>query len=188
MKYKSITSNIVYKIKNNDGKLRPKGRIVPRGNPDFQKDNLRMDLTSADMFITHLEINIGIIIGFKWAVAYKKGTYMKYGTIVIYICHHQRGSKSIDARCGNWQLFHTGSRKQEGNGSEIDNNECPKSTYRVSWALEKFHWKKFKRRPIFGHLKNGAWYIYNWYKRGYWRIISYLKENRGWEHFRGKET
>lgn len=77
-----ITSNFFYKLKTNYyWELRIKSIIYPHGNQDAEKDDIRKDSASSDMFVTRIILYLGVTIEFMFAVTYIKGSYMQSGTV-----------------------------------------------------------------------------------------------------------
>lgn len=77
-----ITSHVVYKVKTDEqGDREPKARIVPHGNRDLEKDNIRKDSATAQLCIVRLLLALTAILGFKLGFADMKGAYLQNGPI-----------------------------------------------------------------------------------------------------------
>lgn len=83
--------------------MRLKARIVPHGNREAFKDEVRKESASADLFKTELVTPIGVSMGFKFAVADIKGVYRQSVPIKreIYVSPSTRLRKE---RTEYWQL------------------------------------------------------------------------------------
>ena len=77
-----ITSHTVYKVKTQeDGSKDMKARIVPHGNRDNEKDNIRKDSSTAQLFVIRLLLSLATFLGFRIACADIKGAYLQSGPI-----------------------------------------------------------------------------------------------------------
>ena len=77
-----ITSHVVYKLKSDEeGKKVLKARIVPHGNHDAEKDEIRKDSSTAQLFVIRLLLSIVTFLGFLLGMADIKGAYLQSGPI-----------------------------------------------------------------------------------------------------------
>lgn len=77
-----ITSHVVYKIKTDeDGRRAMKARIVPHGNHDVQKDDIRKDSSNAPLFIVRLFLSLATFMGFRSETIDIKGAFPQSGPI-----------------------------------------------------------------------------------------------------------
>lgn len=77
-----ITSNAVYKLKiKEDGSRMMKARIVPHGNHDNGKDEVRKDSSKGPLFVVRLLLCIATFLDFRVATAYIKGAFLKSGPV-----------------------------------------------------------------------------------------------------------
>ena len=77
-----ITSHTVYKVKvSEDGSKDLKSRIVPHGNRDNEKDNIRKDSSTAQFDVIRLLLAVATFVGMRLAMADIKGAYLQSGPI-----------------------------------------------------------------------------------------------------------
>ena len=77
-----ITSHVVYKLKSDEeGRKVLKARIVPHGNHDAEKDEIRKDLSTAQLFVIRLLLSIVTFLGFRLGMADIKGAYLQSGPV-----------------------------------------------------------------------------------------------------------
>lgn len=78
----------MYKVKTDEDNNRAlKGRIVPHGNRDDEKDDVRKDSSVAQFFAIRLLLCISTLLGLRLAMADIKGAYLQSGPIkrTIYV-------------------------------------------------------------------------------------------------------
>lgn len=83
-----ITSHVVYKLKTDEqGARMMKVRIVPHGNHDDEKDDLRKDSSNASLFVVRLMLSLVTFLGFRIGTADIKGAFLQSGPITrdIYV-------------------------------------------------------------------------------------------------------
>lgn len=92
-----IYSHVSFKVKNDDGILKLKGRFVFHINRDVEKYLIRIDSAAADMKIVRTVVSLAATIGFNLATADIKRKYMQSGLIrrEVYVrpprdCHRRR--------------------------------------------------------------------------------------------------
>lgn len=99
-----ITSHVIYKVKTDEEGLRNmKARIVPHGNRDFEKDNIRKDSSTAQFAVIRLLLCLSTFLGFRLGHADVKGAYLQSGPITrdVYV----RPPKEWQGnRCLLWKL------------------------------------------------------------------------------------
>ncbi len=77
-----ISSHVVYKIKTSEsGERKLKARIVPHGNRDKEKNDIRKDSSTAQFDCIRLVLSIAAIFNFRLALADLKGSYLQSGPI-----------------------------------------------------------------------------------------------------------
>ena len=77
-----ITSHVVYKVKTDeDGQRKMKARIVPHGNHDNEKDNVRKDSSNASLFVVRLLLSLATFLGYRIGTADIKGAFLQSGPI-----------------------------------------------------------------------------------------------------------
>ena len=77
-----ITSHVVYKLKTDEiGNRDLKARIVPHGNHDAEKDEIRKDSSTAQLFVIRLLFSVVTFLGFRLRMADIKGAYLQSGPI-----------------------------------------------------------------------------------------------------------
>ena len=77
-----ITSHVVYKLKTDEnGNRKLKARIVPHGNHDDEKDNVRKDSSNAPLFVVRLLLSLATFLGFRIGTADIKGAFLQSGPI-----------------------------------------------------------------------------------------------------------
>lgn len=77
-----ITSHVVYKIKTDEtGSRKLKARVVPHGNRDTEKDNIRKDSATAQLGVIRLLLSVSTLLGLQLATADIKGAYLQSGPI-----------------------------------------------------------------------------------------------------------
>lgn len=77
-----ITSHVVYKIKTAEtGEMKLKARIVPHGNRDKDKEDIRKDSSTAQFNCIRLLLSIAAIFNFRLALADIKAAYLQSGPI-----------------------------------------------------------------------------------------------------------
>lgn len=77
-----VRSHVVYKVKTaEDGKREMKARIVPHGNEDDDKDEVRKDSANAQLAVIRLMLSLVTFLGFMVKTADIKGAYMQSGPI-----------------------------------------------------------------------------------------------------------
>lgn len=77
-----ISSHVVYKLKTEeDGKRKMKARIVPHGNHDDEKDDVRKDSSNASLSVVRLLLSLVTFLGFRIGTADIKGAYLQSGPI-----------------------------------------------------------------------------------------------------------
>lgn len=63
---KIITSHVIYKLKTNeDGSRKLKARIVPHGNHDDLKEDIRSDSSNAPLFVVQILLSLCTFLGFR---------------------------------------------------------------------------------------------------------------------------
>lgn len=77
-----IPSHVVYKVKTSeDGSQVLKARIVPNGNRDSEKDDVRKDSSTAQFDVIRLLLAVTTFLGMRLAMADVKGAYLQSGPI-----------------------------------------------------------------------------------------------------------
>lgn len=77
-----ITSHVVYRVKTDeDGSRLMKARIVPHGNHDDEKDEVRKDSSNAPLFVVRLLLSLVTFLGFRNGTADIKGAFLQSGPI-----------------------------------------------------------------------------------------------------------
>lgn len=77
-----ISSHVVYRIKTDEeGARMLKARIVPHGNHDDEKDDIRKDSSNAPLYIIRLLLSLVTFMGFRIGTADIKGAYLQSGPI-----------------------------------------------------------------------------------------------------------
>ena len=73
---------MIYKVKNlEDGSMQLKGRIVPHGNRESERENIRKDASTAHFDVIRLLLCIVSLLGFRLGMADIKGAYLQSGPI-----------------------------------------------------------------------------------------------------------
>lgn len=77
-----INSHVVYKLKTEeDGNRKMKARIVPHGNRDNEKDEIRKDSSNASLFVVRLLLSLVTFLQFRIGTADIKGAFLQSGPI-----------------------------------------------------------------------------------------------------------
>lgn len=77
-----ISSHVVYSVKTEeDGSRMMKARIVPHGNHDDEKDDVRKDSSNAPLFVIRLLLSLVTFLGFRIGTADIKGAFLQSGPI-----------------------------------------------------------------------------------------------------------
>lgn len=77
-----ISSHVIYKVKTEeDGARRLKARIVPHGNHDSEKEEIRKDSSNAQLFVVRLLLSLVTFLDFRIATADITGAYLQSGPI-----------------------------------------------------------------------------------------------------------
>ena len=77
-----ITSHVVYKVKTDEeGTRKMKARIVPHGNHDDEKDNVRKDSSNASLFVVRLLLSLATFLHYRVGTADIKGAFLQSGPI-----------------------------------------------------------------------------------------------------------
>lgn len=77
-----ISSHVVYKTKTDEhGSHTLKARIVPHGNRDTEKDNIRKDSSTAQFDVIRMLLAVCSFVGLRLAMADIKGAYLQSGPI-----------------------------------------------------------------------------------------------------------
>lgn len=77
-----VTSHVVYKIKTDElGERKLKARIIPHGNEDAEKGEIRKDSSNAQLSIIRLLLSLVTFLGFAIKTADIKGAYLQSGPI-----------------------------------------------------------------------------------------------------------
>lgn len=77
-----ITSHVVYKVKTQeDGSRSLKARIVPHGNRDDEKNDIRKDSSTAQLSTIRLLLSLVTFLGFRLTTADIKGAYLQSGPV-----------------------------------------------------------------------------------------------------------
>lgn len=77
-----ITSHVVYKVKTDEKSERTmKARIVPHGNRDKEKDDIRKDSATVQLDIIRLLLSLTTFMGFRLAAIDITGAYLQIGPI-----------------------------------------------------------------------------------------------------------
>jgi len=83
-----ITSHVIYKVKTDENDQRKlKARIVPHGNKDLEKDDIRSDSSTAQFAVIRLLLFLTVFLGFRLGTVDVKGAYLQSGPITrdIYV-------------------------------------------------------------------------------------------------------
>jgi len=73
-----ITSHVVYKVKTNEANEKNlKARIVPHGNHDKEKDEIRKDSSTAQFHVISLILSVVTVLGLRLAIGDIKGAYLQ---------------------------------------------------------------------------------------------------------------
>lgn len=77
-----ISSHVIYKVKTSEDGLQTwKARIVPRGNRDSEKDEIRKDSSTAQFDVIRILLAAVTFMGMRLALADIKGAYLQSGSI-----------------------------------------------------------------------------------------------------------
>lgn len=77
-----ISSHVVYKIKTDESGVRSmKARIVPHGNHDDEKNDVRKDSSNAPLFVVRLLLSLATFLGFHIGTTDIKGAFLQSGPI-----------------------------------------------------------------------------------------------------------
>ena len=77
-----ITSHMVYKLKTDEiGNRDLKARIVPHGNHDAEKDEVRKYSSTPQLFVIRLLLSLVTFLGFRLGMADIKGAYLRSGPV-----------------------------------------------------------------------------------------------------------
>lgn len=77
-----ISSHVVYKLKTEEnGSRMMKARIVPHGNHDDEKDDVRKDSSNAPLFVVRLLLSLVTFLCFRIGTADIKGAFLQIGPI-----------------------------------------------------------------------------------------------------------
>ena len=99
-----ISSHVIYKVKTSeDGSHTLKARIVPHGNKDVYKDDIRKDSSTAQFDVIRILLAAVTFLGMRLAMADIKGAYLQSGPIQreIYV---RPPREWTDARGKVWKL------------------------------------------------------------------------------------
>lgn len=81
------TSHVVYKLQSDEeGNKVQKARIVPHGNHDGEKDEIRKDSSTAQFFVIRILLFIVTFLGVRLGMADINGAYLKSGPMKLEIC------------------------------------------------------------------------------------------------------